>query len=100
MKIRENTSEQIFIVYGVYWHGNKTYFYCFPRNSVGISSFDEDEIEIVDRTIDSDFEYVRTDERISGIFHKSLLKDQLMDGLLEHDPTAYNKFVSLIGKEP
>jgi hypothetical protein len=100
MKIKELTSGQCFTVYGVYWHDNKTYFYCFPKNSVGISSFSEDEIQIIDRTIDSDFEYVRTDERTSGFFHGHLLEGQLMDRLLEHDPVAYTKFVSLIGKEP
>lgn len=100
MKIKEFTSGQTFTVYGIYWHDNKTYFYCFPKNSFGISSFSEAEVQITDRTIERDFEYIRTDEHISGFFHKHLLREQLMDRLLEHDPVAYNKFVSLIGKEP
>lgn len=100
MKITEKTSGHSFSVYGIYWCGGKTFFYCFPAHSGGLSSFSEDEVQITDRTIESDFEYVRTDERISGIFHKHLLGERLMDDLLEHDPAAYKKFVSLLGNTP
>jgi hypothetical protein len=100
MKITEKISGQSFAVYGIYWCDGKTFFYCFPANSDGLSSFSEDEVWITDRTIESEFEYVRTDERISGFFHKHLLGDGLMDDLLEHDPAAYKKFASLIGKVP
>ena len=44
-------------------------------------------------------EYVHTDDGMSGFFHKHLLGEGLMDDLLEHDPEAYKKFVSLIGRE-
>ena len=100
MKVKDKISGQVFNVYGIYWHDNKTYFYAFPKNSGGISSFGEEEVEIVERAIDDDFEFVRTDEKISGFFHRYLLVEGLMDGLLEHDPSAYKKFVSLIGKVP
>jgi hypothetical protein len=100
MKIKEKTSSQVLTVYAIYWCDSQTYFYAFPKHSTGISSFAEDEVEIVDRSVDSSFEYLRTSERIAGIFHKHLLADGLMDRLLEHDPDAFKRFVSLIGKEP
>jgi len=100
MNIKEKVSGGVFTVYGIYWHNNKTYFYAFPKNSMGISSFGEEEVEIIDRAIGSDFEYLPTDGYIAGIFHKYLLAEALMDDLLEHDPDAYKKFVTLLGKEP
>jgi len=100
MKITDKTSGHTFKVYGIYWSGGKTFFYCFPVRSGGLSSFSEEEIQIIDRTIESDFEYMRTDDGMSGLFHKHLLGERLMDDLLEHDPEAYKKFVSLIGREP
>lgn len=100
MKITDKTSGHSFTVYGIYWSGGKTFFCYFPAHSGGLSIFSEDEIQITDRNIESEFEYMRTDERISGLFHKHLLGDRLMDDLLEHDPAAYKKFVSLIGKAP
>jgi hypothetical protein len=100
MKITEKISGRSFTVYAIYWSIDKTYFLYFPARSGGLSSIAEDEMEINDPSIDNDFEYVRTDERISGFFHKHLLGENLMDDLLDHDPVAYKKFVSLIGKEP
>jgi len=100
MKIKDKKTSNIFTVYGIYWQDNKTYFYCFPKNSVGLTSYREDDVEIIDPTIDTDFEYVITYQDTGGIFHRHLLTDKLMDELLEHDPVAYKKFVSLIGNEP
>ena len=100
MKIKSKVSGMIFTVYGIYWHANKPYFYAFAKNSTGLSSYEEKDVEIIDYSIGCDFEYLPSDGYIAGIFHKYLLADALMDDLLEHDPNAYKKFVELIGKEP
>ncbi len=100
MKITEKISGQSFTVYAIYWARDKTYFYYFPARSGGLSSIAEDEMEITDPTIGNDFEYVRTGEIFSGFFHKYLIREKLLDDLLDHDPVAYKKFVSLLGREP
>ncbi len=100
MKVREKTSNQIFTVYGIYWCGGKTFFYCFPRNTFGLSSYGEDEVDVLDSAIETDFVYLRTNEQTFGVFNRHLLEGQLLDLLLEHDPEAYKQFSCVIGKEP
>jgi hypothetical protein len=98
MKVRERVSGEIFSVYGIYWHEDKTYFYCFPKKSTGLSSYSEDEVDIVEPALGHEFQYAVLN--VHGIFHKHLIGEQLLDALLEHDPVAYKKFVSLIKGEP
>ncbi|WP_137718572.1 hypothetical protein [Methylobacillus flagellatus] len=100
MKLLDKTLGQFLNVYGIYWHGGKTYFYCFPNNGVGISSYGEEEVEVVDSKISVGFEYKITGHGIPGIFHRQLLAENLLDALLEHDPEAYRKFILLIGGAP
>lgn len=100
MKIRERSSNQIFEVYGVYWQGEKTYFCCFPKNAKGISSYVEDEIDIVDESISNNFIYLKSSNMINGFFHKALVENGLLDSLFEHDPQAFDKFVEILGREP
>ncbi|WP_048441816.1 hypothetical protein [Caenimonas sp. SL110] len=100
MKIREKISNLTFDVYGIYWHADKAYFYCFPRKSTGLSSYSEEEVEVFDARIDDDFVFVTMAQGASGILHRHLVADALLDQLLEHDPEAYAKFKSLIGREP
>jgi hypothetical protein len=97
MKALDKASGQILNVYGMYWHQGKTYFYCFPKNSTGISSYGEEELTVVDPTINTDFEYRILDNGIAGVFHRQLLAENLLDDLLEHDPEAFKKFMVLIG---
>jgi hypothetical protein len=100
MKVLDKVSGQLFEVYGIYWHEGKTYFYCFPKNSLGISSYGQDEVDVVDKVVGADFEYHLGSDGIPGLIHKHLLRDQLLDALLEHDPDAFRKFVSLLGRQP
>ncbi len=100
MKIRERVSGQLFTVFGFYWSGNKCYFCCFPRNAGGLSSYAENEVEIVESSIDSDFEFKRVSEGMSGVFHRLLLIENHLEELFDHDPEAYRRFSALLGFQP
>lgn len=100
MKVTEKVSGQDLIVYGVYWSGERTYFCCFPRESKGMSSYAEDEVEVVDFDLGSDFAFAVMANGIRGVFNKGLLQDGLLDGLLEFDPESYSRFAEVLGHAP
>lgn len=100
MIVKEKKYSSLLNVYGIYWHNDKTYFYCFPKGSFGLSSYGEDEVDIVDRVIESDFVYVNLTHGMHGVFNKKLIDNNLLDQLIDHDRDAYEKFCYLLGKEP
>lgn len=100
MKIRDKKSGDFCTVYGIYWFEEKCYFCCFSSKGVGLSSYSQSEVEVIDRLLGADFEFKKIKNGMCGVFHHLLLKDNIMEDLFEHDPQAYNKFIELLGNKP
>ena len=100
MRIREKRYGHIFEVFVVYWVREQTYYLAFPRRSTGLSAFLDSEVEVVDPNIGADFISWTFLNGIQGIAHRHLIQHDLLDSLVEHDPEAYSKFLSLLGREP
>jgi hypothetical protein len=99
MRIKDLESGYELNVYGLYWSGNQTYFYGFAKNSFGLTSYVAEHSQVVDPEIGIDFVFLKTTAG-GGVYHKHLAKDSLLDRLVDHDPEAYQSFLSLLGREP
>jgi len=97
MKVRTK-SGHVFNVYAVWWKGDKTYFALFPKQTVGLTAFGKEDVEIVDPALGPDF--VFASPGLNGFYHQYLIEHKLLDPLFDHDAEAYKKFASLLGREP
>lgn len=101
MKIRLKQYPVELTVYAIYWRQDSpTIFSGFPEGSYGLTGFQQEQFEILDPTIDSDFVFRVTGNGMNGIFHKHVLTDNLLDDLVDHDQAAYEKFSALLGRTP
>lgn len=100
MEITDKVSGQDLAVYGIYWSSGQTFFCCFPKQSKGMNSYRESEVDVANFDVGPDFVFSVMSNGIRGVFHKALLPENLLDSLLEFDPEAYNKFVVLLGHTP
>ena len=65
-----------------------------------MNSYRESEIDVVNFEVGPDFVFAVTSNGIRGVFHRALLVENLLDGLLEFDPEAYDRFEVLLGRTP
>jgi len=93
MKIRTKNGFSI-DVYAVYWHDSKTLFLGMSAVSKGLTSYDLDDVEVIDSQLGSDYLFYRN--RLNGIYHRVLIEYHLLDDLLENDEAAYVRFMELI----
>ncbi len=99
MKIRTRQGHVVDI-FAIYWWGDgETYFYGLPRGNGGLSAYklDTNELEVIDPTVESNFVYFHNNAH--GIYHESLIKEKLLDDLLEFDETAYHRFLEILKAE-
>jgi len=95
MKIRDQFARQTVDIYAIYWIGENTYFYGFPKGNGGLTVYKlENGIDVIDPNLDGGFIYYK-----EGIFYKPLIEEKLLDDLLEYDEVAYNRFLEILKAE-
>ncbi|AJZ89770.1 hypothetical protein VW41_12360 [Klebsiella michiganensis] len=104
MKIKDEWGNAVDI-FGVYWVFSidktctETMLLGMPRGNGGLGTYRitgklVDNVEIIDPSIPEGFVYYR-----SGIYHKALIEEGLLDGLREYDEIAYNRFLEILKAE-
>lgn len=104
MKIRTERGHTIDI-YGIYWvlsvdgTCTETIFLGFPRGNGGLTPYRitgklAEKVDIVDSSIPDGWVYY-----YSGVYHRRLIEDSLLDDLLEYDETAYKRFLEILKSE-
>lgn len=103
MKIKTQLGHLIDI-FGIYWIKNisdketHTYFLGLSKGNGGLSPYSMDEIaEIIEPELSENFIYYNNNAH--GIYHESLIKEKLLDDLLEYDETAYQRFLEILKAE-
>jgi hypothetical protein len=99
MIVRWKNTEHCFEVYSILWVDNRVQFYLFPKNHSGLTAFGDDEVDVVDPAIGSEFEFVQFPSGHSGLVHRHMLQDALFDRLIEHDQDAVREFYSLVANK-
>lgn len=96
MKIKE-LDGTVVDVFAIYWLGKDTLFLGLPKNYGGLLAYDSKNVEIIDPSLHGTFEYFST--HINGIYHWFLIKEKLLDDILERDDVAYNRFLEILKAE-
>ncbi|QPF28370.1 hypothetical protein IYV58_03475 [Klebsiella sp. BDA134-6] len=96
MKIKERDGEVV-DVYAVYFIGGDVNFLGMPKNYGGLSAFSAREVEIVESEMKYNSIYFKNSGY--GIYHWALIKEKLLDDLLELDETAYKRFLEIVKAE-
>ncbi|MCA6222771.1 hypothetical protein [Photorhabdus antumapuensis] len=85
-------------VYAIYWVNGDTLFLGMPRNYGGLLAYDAKQIEVIEHNLSGDFIYFQNNG-IDGIYHSALIKEKLLDDILELDETAYQRFLEILKAE-
>jgi hypothetical protein len=104
MKIRTERGNVIDIM-GIYWvlsvdHScTETILLGLPKKSGGLVPYRitgklAEKIEFIDPSVPEGFIYYH-----SGIYHKALIEENLLDDLREYDETAYSRFLEILKAE-
>ncbi|MDJ0023005.1 hypothetical protein [Pantoea eucrina] len=96
MKIKEFDGTVVDI-FAIYWLGKDTLFLGLPKNYGGLLAYDSKNVEIIDSSLNGTLEYFSNN--INGIYHWSLIKEKLLDDILERDDVAYNRFLEILKTE-
>lgn len=96
MKIREPDGA-ITNIFAIYWFGDETYFYGLPKAYGGLLAYKASKVFVIDPEID--FESIYFENNARSIQHWALIKEKLLDDLLERDETAYNRFLEILKAE-
>lgn len=105
MKIKSQVSGHTIDIFGIYWvlsldgFCTETIFLGLPKNSGGLVPYRitgkfVDRVDIIDSSIPDGFVYY-----CSGIYHKALIEENLLDDLREYDETAYKRFLDILKAE-
>ncbi|WP_241623067.1 hypothetical protein [Rosenbergiella australiborealis] len=97
MKIRTKSSEKIITVYAMYSINGETYFLGHSKGYNGLLAYNAREIEVIDPDLSGDFTYFGNDGY--GVYYSALIKEKLLDDLLEGDETAYKRFLEILKAE-
>ncbi|WP_392565253.1 hypothetical protein RHO15_06485 [Utexia brackfieldae] len=104
MKIKTEYGHLIDI-FGIYWVLSidnsyaETILLGLPKGNGGLTTFRitgelVDKVEIIDPIIPANFMYIN-----SGLYHRALIEENLLDNIIEYDEDAYNRFLEIIKSE-
>lgn len=96
MKIKESDGT-IINVFAIYWFCDETYFYGLPKNYGGLLAYRASKVSIVDPEIR--FSAIYFENNAKSIQHWALIKEKLLDDILERDDVAYHRFLHIIKSE-
>lgn len=106
MKVREKQYGKIDNIFAIYWgvginagvDGRYTNFLGLPEGHGGLLSYNISEVDIMDDSLNGEWMYF-SNENIQGIFYAPLIREGLLEGLIDHDSIAYQKFVQIAKKD-
>lgn len=96
MKIREKDGTVI-NVFSIYWFGDETYFYGLPKNYGGLIAYRASQVYVIEPAID--FKAIYFENNAKSIHHWALIKEKLLDDILERDEDAYKRFLEIVKAE-
>ncbi|MGK3144630.1 hypothetical protein [Pantoea sp. C2G6] len=96
MRIKERDGEVVDI-YAIYFIGGEVNFLGMPKNYGGLSAYSAREVTVVEPEIEGGCVYFKNNGH--GIYHWALIKENLLDDLLELDETAYKRFLEILKAE-
>ncbi|HCM9213930.1 TPA: hypothetical protein N5L24_004179 [Enterobacter roggenkampii] len=96
MKIKERDGEVV-DVYAIYFINGEINFLGMPKNYGGLSAYSAREVTVIDPEIEGDCVYFKNNGY--GVYHWALIKEKLLDDLLEQDETAYKRFLEILKAE-
>ena len=97
MKIKTLRHGDIVDIFAIYNVGDREVFLGLPKNQGGLVTFNSDECEVIDASLNGRYVYFENDG--GGVFHWALIEERLLDDVLEHDDDAYKKFVEILKSE-
>ncbi|WP_241073502.1 hypothetical protein [Achromobacter insuavis] len=98
MKIRRSDGEVV-NVFAIYWTGGRSLCLGFPRNYGGLCVYDLSEVGVVDAALNFELIYCKDGSGIPGVLHWALVRERLLDDLLERDENAYGRFLEILKSE-
>ncbi|MFP2469247.1 hypothetical protein ACLEUK_14160 [Pseudescherichia vulneris] len=96
MKIKEPDGT-IINVFAIYWFGDETYFYGLPKNYGGLLAYRASQVVVIDPEIN--FNAIYFENNAKSIQHWALIKEKLLDDILERDDVAYKRFLEILKAE-
>lgn len=96
MKVKERDGEVVDI-YAIYFIDDEVNFLGMPKNYGGLSAYSAKEVQVVEPEIRGECIYFKNNGY--GIYHWALIKEKLLDDLLELDETAYKRFLEILKAE-
>ncbi|WP_120507349.1 hypothetical protein [Rahnella bruchi] len=97
MKIKTKRSEKIIEVFAMYCIAQETYFLGHSKGYAGLLAYKAKDVEIIDPDLSGNFTYFGNNGY--GIYYSALIKEELLDDLLEGDETAYKRFLEILKAE-
>lgn len=96
MKIKECDGDVV-DVYAIYIINDEVNFLGMPKNYGGLSAYSAKEVTVIESEIKGDCVYFKNNGH--GVYHWALIKEGLLDDLLELDATAYQRFLDILKSE-
>ncbi|TQI81352.1 hypothetical protein FHU10_3732 [Serratia fonticola] len=96
MKIKESDGTVV-DVFAIYWFGDETYFYGLPKNYGGLLAYRASQVSVIESEID--FNAIYFENNAKSIQHWALIKEKLLDDILERDDAAYKRFLEILKAE-
>ncbi|RYM47844.1 hypothetical protein [Serratia proteamaculans] len=104
MKIKDEWGNTVDI-FGMYWvlsvdkTCTETMLLGMPKGNGGLGTYRitgklAEKVEFIDPVLPEGFIYYR-----SGIYHRALIEENLLDDLREYDETAYKRFLEILKAE-
>ena len=99
MKIRDHRDPlgRVVDIFSVYWFGDETYFLGFLKGYGGLLAYRATHVSVIDPKIS--FETVYFENNARGIHHWALIKEKLLDDIIERDEDAYKRFLEIVKAE-
>ena len=96
MKIKESDGT-IIDVFSVYWFDDETYFYGMPKGYGGLLAYRATKVSVIDPEVN--FKSIYFENNARSIHHWALIKERLLDDILERDEDAYKRFLEIVKAE-
>lgn len=84
-------------VFAMYCIAQETYFLGHSKGYAGLLAYKAKDVEIIDPDLSGNFTYFGNNGY--GIYYSALIKEELLDDLLEGDETAYKRFLEILKAE-
>lgn len=106
MRVREKKYGRIDDIFAIYWgvgmnlgiDGGYTNFLGLPKGHGGLLSYNVNEVDIIDDSLNGEWIFFKN-ENTQGVFYAPLIREGLLDELIDHDPATYKKFVQIAKRD-